>query len=140
MSEDKAPSCVSSSRRMKVLICLHILLLVYSLSGVFSKTAASQPFLSLPFMGLYGGMLLILCIYAIGWQQIIKRMPLTLAFMNKAVTIAWGILWGFLLFGEQVSAGKIVGAVLVIAGVVLFAKADTSETPAACDGTEGEPQ
>ena len=110
--------------RAKVLILLHVLLLIYSLSGIFSKTAAAQPFLSLQFIGLYGGMLLILFVYAIGWQQIIKRMPLTLAFMNKAVTIVWGVLWGFLLFDERITVGKVIGALLVIAGVMLFAKAD----------------
>lgn len=72
-------------------------------------------------------MLLVLLVYALGWQQVIKRIPLTLAFMNKAVTIVWGILWGFLLFGEQVNVGKVVGAILVIAGVVLFAKADDGQ-------------
>lgn len=60
----------------------------------------------------------------LGWQQIIKRLPLTTAFANKAVTVVWGIIWGALFFKEPVTIGKIAGAVLVILGVVLYAYAD----------------
>ena len=77
--------------RAKTLIALHLLLLVYSLSGIFSKNAAHEPFLSPMFILLYGGMLAILFIYAIGWQQILKRLSLSMAFANKAVTVIWGM-------------------------------------------------
>lgn len=115
------------NRRVSTLFALHLLLLIYSFSGCFSKTAAAQPFLSLKFILLYGGTLTILMVYALGWQQIIKRLPLTTAFANKAVTVVWGILWGALLFGEAVTPGKIAGAALIVAGVVLFVKADGEE-------------
>ena len=112
------------NKRAMVLICLHVLLLIYSLSGIFSKTAAAKPFLSMPFIVLYGCMLLVLFVYAIGWQQVIKRLPLTLAFMNKAVTIVWGVVWGCFFFGEELNVGKMLGAALVVIGVIVFAKAD----------------
>ena len=103
--------------RAKTLIALHLLLLVYSLSGIFSKNAAREPFLSPMFILLYGGMLVILFIYAIGWQQILKRLSLSMAFANKAVTVIWGMVWGFFIFG----------AAMVIVGVVLYARADGKE-------------
>lgn len=107
-----------------VLIALHVLLLFYSLSGIFSKNAAYQPFLSVPFILLYGGMLAVLLIYAIGWQQIIKRLPLTVAFANKAITVVWGMVWGVLFFGEQINIQMIIGAALVIAGIVWYSIED----------------
>lgn len=113
--------------RVGVLIVLHLLLLVYSLSGFFSKNAASYPVLSPQFVLLYGGMLAILFGYALGWQQIIKRLPLTLAFANKAVTVVWGMVWGVIFFGETITLPMVIGAVLVMAGVVLFAVADGQE-------------
>ena len=58
--------------RALALIALHILLFVYSFSGFFSKNASRQPFMSLEFCLFYAGMLAILLIYAIGWQQILK--------------------------------------------------------------------
>lgn len=115
------------SSRLKTLFALHMLLMVYSTSGILSKTAAGVDFFSWQFIGLYAGIIALLGLYAIGWQQILRRMPLTSAFSHKAVTIVWGIVWGVLFFGESVTPGKLVGAALIIAGVVLFAHADGQE-------------
>ena len=65
--------------------------------------------------------------YAIGWQQIIKRLPLTTAFANKAVTVVWGIIWGAVFFMSQLLLEKVIGAALVIVGVVIYARADEGE-------------
>lgn len=110
-------------RQMRSLFALHILLMVYSMSGICSKMAADAVFLSIEFCMLYGAILLLLAVYALGWQQILKRMELTTAFSNKAVTVVWGIVWGALFFSEPVSFPKIAGAMLIIAGVVLFSQA-----------------
>ncbi len=108
----------------KYLLILHILLLFYSFGNVCSKFAAEQPFFSLAFIAWYFGMLAIMAVYALGWQQILKRMPLTSAFSNRAITIVWGIVWGLVFFSEPVTSGKVVGAIIIIVGVVLFAHAD----------------
>ena len=104
-----------------------MLLMVYSASGILSKLAAGVDFLSPEFCALYGGVLCLLGLYAIGWQQILKRMPLTTAFSNKAVTIVWGIIWGALFFFEPITLPKAIGALLIIAGVILFSHADGQE-------------
>ena len=61
--------------------------------------------------------------------KIIKRLPLTTAFANKAITVVWGIVWGALFFDETITPGKLLGAALIIGGVVLFVKADREERP-----------
>ena len=75
--------------------------------------AAQNDFLSFGFIFWYGLVILNLGIYAIVWQQIIKHLPLTTAYANKAVTIVWGILWGLLFFQEQIKWNMVVGAVIV---------------------------
>lgn len=122
--------------RIKVLFALHLLLMLFSTSGIFSKTAAQYPFMSTPFILAYGGMIVVLGIYALGWQQVIKRLPLTTAYANRAVTVVWGIIWGVVLFHEQVSVPKLVGAGIVLAGVALFAVAD-HEDPEPARGEKG---
>lgn len=112
----------------KLFISLHIILLIYSLGGYFSKTAALSDFLSIKFMVCYAVMILILGIYAIAWQQIIRSMPLTTAYANKAVTVVWGIVWGLLFFGEDITVGKIIGAVFIMAGIILYAAADNTDS------------
>ncbi len=114
-------------KKMYVYIGLHILLLVYSASTVFSRLASGYPFLSFRFLLCYGIVLLLLGAYAVFWQQIIKRLPLMTAYANKAVTVVWGIVWGALVFREKITWGKVFGAVLVIAGVMLYASGDHEE-------------
>lgn len=110
--------------RITTLIALHIMLIVFSMAAVCSKLAGRQEFMSFKFILFYGLVILSLGVYAIGWQQVIKRMPLTAAYANKAITVVWGIIWGIIIFGEHISIGQIIGAVLVIAGVIVYAYAD----------------
>ena len=109
---------------IKTLIGLHGMLMVYSMSGICSKLAAGESFLSARFCIYYAVIIVLLGVYAIGWQQVIKRIPLTTEFANKAGTVVWGIVWGWFFFGESITSGKLIGAGMVIAGVVLFAKSD----------------
>lgn len=111
-------------RYTKSMIIANLILVLYSLSGVCGKKAATYPFLSRVFIFLYCVMILLLLIYAACWQQIIKRLPLTLAYTNKAVTIIWGLVWGVLLFNETITLGKIFGALIVASGIVLFIVSD----------------
>ena len=104
-------------KKWKIYIVLHIMLMIYSMSGICSKMAAQQQFLSLSFCIYYGCIILLLGFYAIGWQQIIKHIPLTTAFANKAITVVWGTV-----FHESISIGKILGVLLVVLGVVLYAQ------------------
>ena len=111
----------------KVFLALHLLLLFYSLSSVLSKLAAGQPFLSFRFCLCYGGMFLILVLYALGWQQILKRLPLTVAFANKAVTLVWSMVFGALLVHEQIRLNQVIGCTLAVLGVVLFVQPEKDE-------------
>lgn len=94
------------------------------MSGIVSKYASNQDFFSVTFFLLYALEIIILVFYAIGWQQFIKRMPLTALYANKAITVVWGCIWGILIFSEKLTVGKFIGAVLVLAGVSLFGYAD----------------
>lgn len=99
-------------------LLLHGSLLLYSTTTVFSKIAAEKEFLSLGFILFYSLMLFILVVYAVLWQQILKRFPLTLAFANKSVVIVWGILWGAFLFQETITWQMIAGAIIIMIGVI----------------------
>ena len=112
------------SSNLKYYILLHVLLMVYSISGILSKLAAKVVFMSIPFILLYLGIVFLLGIYAIFWQQIIKALPLTIAYANKAVSVIWGLVWGILFFHEKLTLGKLIGICLSVTGIILFCKSD----------------
>ncbi len=109
-----------NKKKLAVFVALHIMLAIYSVGGVLSKMAAKTTFLGLDFCLYYFGIIVILGVYAIIWQQIIKELPLTVAFANKAVTVLWGIVWGIMIFNETITPIQIVGALLIIIGIVLY--------------------
>lgn len=108
--------------KLKIFILLHLMLMLYSMSGIFSKLAAGISFFSFRFFLCYAAMIGLLGVYAIGWQQIIKHLPLTVAFANKAVTVIWGLIWGACFFHESVTVGKMTGILLVIIGITIYAQ------------------
>lgn len=113
--------------QLKTFFSLHVLLMLYSLTDLFGKLASGFEISDPRFIASYVAMLFILGIYALGWQQIIKRMPLTTAFSSKAITVLWGLVWGVLFFQEEITPLKVIGVAVIVAGVVLYAHADTHD-------------
>lgn len=105
-------------------LLLHAILLLYSVSGILSKFASQQEFLSLGFILFYGGVLCLLFLYAVLWQQVLKKIPLTTAFANKAIVLVWGILWGVLFFHETIRLGKVLGALVIGIGIYVVVTAN----------------
>ena len=96
--------------------------LIYSLSSVLSKCASFFSFLSLRFLVCFACAILFLGIYAVLWQQIIKRIPISDAYMFKGVTIVFVMFFSCLFFGESISLYNCVGAGIIISGIALYAK------------------
>lgn len=91
--------------------------IVYSFCGVFQKLAARYPMLSTGFLLFYGCSIAILFVYAILWQMILRKVPLTTAYSNRAVAMIWSLVWSVLLFHESISWNQVVGAVIICYGV-----------------------
>lgn len=115
--------------RIFLIVILQLLIAVFSTAGIFAKLASNEQMFSFRFFLFYGCMLFVLFIYAIGWQQVIKRTDLTFAYANKAVSTVWGTIWGVMLFRETVSLLKIVGMVIIITGVLIYTTKDKAEKP-----------
>ena len=106
--------------KVKNFIFLHLIIFLYSLSSLCSKFASRMEFFSFQWCALYALLIFILGVYAILWQQLLKVMPLNLAYANKAVTLLWGMLFGVLVFQETVSLTNILGGLIVLAGVIVM--------------------
>lgn len=106
------------------LIGLHTAVLLYSATGIFTKFASRQPFLSFCFLAFYGIAIFMMIVYAVLWQQFLKIMPLNTAYANKSVSTVWTIILGAMVFHEKVTRNMVIGAVLIIAGIYLVVTAD----------------
>ena len=113
--------------QIKDILMLQIVFFIYSINSVVAKFASAQEPFSLNFILLYGLELCVLGIYAILWQQLIKRMELSVAYSNKAVVLLWAMVFGALLFKEQITLTKVAGILLVIVGIVVLNSEEVKE-------------
>ncbi|MBE5826502.1 MAG: transporter [Butyrivibrio sp.] len=102
------------------LLLLELSVVVYSLSTVAGNLAGQNEFLSGKYILFFGLEFAILAVYAVLWQQVIKRFELSIAYCNKSVTLLWSMLWNFLIFSQGITLGKVAGVLLVMAGVIVM--------------------
>ena len=97
--------------------------LVYAATSIFTKMASRQEMLSWPYLLWIAGAIGVLGVYALLWQQVIKRMPLSTAYMFKGTSLIFVLLFSALLFGETITLNNVIGSAIIIIGIVLYAKA-----------------
>jgi drug/metabolite transporter (DMT)-like permease len=97
--------------------------LVYACTSIFTKMASRQKMLSWPCLLWIAGAIGVMGVYAILWQQVIKRMPLSTAFMFKGTSLIFILLISGLMLGEAITVNNVIGSVIIILGIALFAKA-----------------
>ncbi|NLW48413.1 MAG: EamA family transporter [Firmicutes bacterium] len=112
----------TSKSRLVDIAFLQLSIIILSVAGVLSKKASTLDFLSVEFIAYYSLTIFIMSVYAILWQQIIKKFELSVAYANKGTIIIWTFIWAVLFFQETITLNNILGAVLVIAGIVMVFK------------------
>lgn len=96
---------------------LAIALVIYSCSPIFSKLASGHPMLSARFVLFYGMSIAVLGAYAVIWQQVLKQFELSVAYAAKPVSTILAMLWGVLLFHEQMTWNMVLGMLVILAGI-----------------------
>lgn len=113
----------SSNLTFRSAAILLLVYLFYSTVSLATKFTSLQEFLSLKyFLGL-AIVVAMLGVYAIIWQQVLKRIELTTAYMFKGTSLVFVLLFSALIFNETITVWNIVGASLIVGGIVWFAKA-----------------
>ena len=97
--------------------------LVYACTSIFTKMASRQKMLSWPDLLWIAGAIGVMGVYAFLWQQVIKRMPLSTAYMFKGTSLIFILLISGLMLGEAITVNNVIGSVIIILGIALFAKA-----------------
>lgn len=96
--------------------------LLYACVTVFTKYASRQEFMTVSYCLFLVGAVGVMGLYAICWQQVLRRIELSKAYMFKGTSLIFVMLLAYILFGERITAGNVIGAAVIISGIVLFAK------------------
>ena len=97
--------------------------LIYACTGICTKMASRYEMFSRPYLFWMAGAVGVIVAYAILWQQIITKIPISTAYMFKGTGLIFGLLFSHLLFSEQITVYNIIGAAIIITGIALFSKA-----------------
>ena len=118
----KAVITITEKKKAKIkdIFILQLVIAIYTLSTVFAKFASGQEFLSFEFILFYGIEMVILGLYAIIWQQLIKKFDISVAYANKAM----GLLWSILIFNDTITIKNIIGVIIVIVGTIIVNSED----------------
>lgn len=109
----------TKKKKWILLIALQLVVMFFSLSTVAAKFAAGSEFFSKKFCIFYGSEICILGIYAILWQQIIKRIDLSIAYANRSMALLWSMVWAVVIFREHISIQNIIGVILALIGMMV---------------------
>ena len=110
---------MKSKISIKQIVLIQLAVIIYTFSGIAGKAAAGYDIMSMGFILFIGLELFILACYAVVCQQIIKRFPLSLAYVNRATAIFWSMLWASLFFKERITWQNILGVVVIFAGIMV---------------------
>lgn len=107
---------------IKNYVFLHVAFLIYSIIMVYMKWASQFPIASISFFIAYFGLVVLLFGYAILWQQVIKNFEISRAYSHRGIIILWSMLWSVFLFGDTIQWNHILGAAIIIVGIVVVTK------------------
>lgn len=113
---------------IKDVLFLQAVILIFTISSIAAKFASGESFLSGGFLLFYGVEIAMLGLYALLWQQVIKKFQLSVAYANKAMSLIWSMIWAVFIFKNQITVQNIIGVILVIAGTVILNSAQMEET------------
>lgn len=101
------------------IIFLQLIIVIYTLSGIAAKFASHYSLLSKDFIFVYCIEIGILGVYAILWQQAIKKFDLSVAYANRGVAIFWSLIWSTLIFKEPITKQNIIGVCVIFIGTYI---------------------
>lgn len=111
------------SRKMdiKTFLMMQAIVFVYTLTGITEKYASIMykkfGLISIQVVFFLGLTVLLLGIYAIFWQKVLKRVDLSIAYANKGFGILWSLVYSVLLFKGVITPANVAGIALICLGV-----------------------
>jgi len=91
---------------------------IFSFAGVFAKLAATSESIK-AFVMIVGFQIIILGIYALLWQQILKKFNLITVMSCRGVLVILSLIWATVIFNEAVTIFNIIGSIVIFVGIYI---------------------
>jgi drug/metabolite transporter (DMT)-like permease len=110
---------VDRLNKIKNIVILQCVVVIYTISSLMSKKASASEGDIVKFLFWFGMEFVILGIYAILWQQVIKRFELSVAYANRSMAVVWSMAWAVIFFHDTITVKNIIGVCLVVIGTII---------------------
>lgn len=85
-----------------------------------SKQASASGDNAARFLFFFGLEFVLLALYALLWQQMIKRFDLSVAYANRSMAVVWSMVWAAVFFHDAITVKNVLGVALIVAGTILI--------------------
>ena len=106
----------------KQIISLLVVFLLYSFEPIAAKYTSQQELFSGTFWFGLCVIFGVLGLYAILWQQLLKHIPLSTAYMFRGSTLIYVLILSVILLGDSITVFNCIGALMIVTGIALYAK------------------
>ncbi len=107
-------------KKIKNIALLQGVIMIYTVSSVMSKEASVSKGNWVRFLFFLGLEFMVLGIYAVLWQQIMKRFSLSVAYANRSMAVVWSMVWAVVFFHDAITIKNVVGVLLIVIGTVII--------------------
>lgn len=108
----------------RLILLLQLTILLFAFSTLLTKFAAQNAIFSWSWILFYGASVFLLGVYALCWQQFLKRMPLVTVYANRASAMFWSMLFGAAIFHETITWNMMLGVLVIFGGIYLVVTSD----------------
>ncbi len=111
---------MKSSLSFKSIFLISFAVAIYSFSGFFSKAASYNDFLSPKYTLCLIAVVGVLAVYAVLWQMILKRVPLSMAYPFRSLGVVYGLAIARFAFHEAITWQNLLGGAIVMLGLFIM--------------------
>ncbi len=104
--------------KLKDILFAIVIYIIFPFSSIFMKYASSTENIIWKIF-LFGCSIGVLGVFSILWQMLLKKVDLTKAYLFKSTTIIWNVIYGIILFKENVSLTMIIGMTITTIGIMI---------------------
>ena len=107
------------NKRSNIIILAIVAVFMESLTSPCLKLGGRYPFMSPGYIAWFCLAVAILGFYAVCWQLILEKLPLTTAYLRRGFSYILIFVWATLIFHEAITWKQILGIAVITVGMVI---------------------